>query len=445
MIDDDDLEGLLGLDEDDSEVQSPKGSVIYNGPVSTSFMLGLSVYWWGVAVFWFVMLIVLLPSQIRHLVGDAQKGAALGSICLGAAFFSILFAPLFGYLSDNCTHRWGRRRPFLVVGTVGVVVCLSGMMLVQNVVLFGAFYIAMQTFGNLASCPFNALIPDVVPHEQRGTASGYLGAAYSTGTLTGTVVGYYYDDMGMGWTCALLAFILLASAAVTFHKVEEVAYIPSGSSEAPNCMRELQNFFAPFSEADFRWVFATRLLVQQGVFTVQEFLQYYLKDAVYLPPGLQAESAVSVIMAPLVVMSILSAFVAGHLTDYFNQRKSILYFCGGLMICADILLAFSSSYHGAMLCAFIFGIGYGGFCAIDFCLIMDVLPQADAAGKDLAIWHIALVLPQATAAPIGGLILDAFEDPLDPHASLGYTVLFLTSAMYFAAGIFFLHKVEKVN
>jgi len=191
--------------------------------------------------------------------------------------------------------------------------------------------------------------------------------------------------------------------------------------------------------------------VQQGVFTVQEFLQYYLKDAVVLPVGMPVESAVSIIMAPLVIMSIVSAFVAGHVTDYVGQRKVILYFCGGLMILANLMLAFSSTYHGTMICAFVFGVGYGGFCAIDFCLVMDVLPDQEDAGKDLGIWHIALVLPQATAAPIGGYLLDFFQsiDPnkgsVGPHFHLGYCVLFLTAAIYFGLGIHFLHKVEKVK
>lgn len=156
------------------------------------------------------------------------------------------------------------------------------------------------------------------------------------------------------------------------------------------------------------------------------------------------ESAVSVIMAPLVIMSIFSAFVAGHITDYVNQRKVILYFCGGLMITAVILLAFARSYHGTMFCAFVFGIGYGGFCAIDFCLVMDVLPQQDDAAKDLGIWHIALVLPQATAAPVGGVLLDVFQG-VNGHDNLGYSALFCTAALYFCAGIYFLHKVEKVK
>ena len=57
--------------------------------VPASIMIGLSVYWWGTAVFWFVILIVLLPSQIRVIVGDERKGSVLGVICLCAALFSV--------------------------------------------------------------------------------------------------------------------------------------------------------------------------------------------------------------------------------------------------------------------------------------------------------------------------------------------------------------------
>ena len=37
---------------------------------------------------------------------------------------------------------------------------------------------------------------------------------------------------------------------------------------------------------NFFWVFFTRLLVQMGVYTVQEFLQYYMRDCVPLPEGM---------------------------------------------------------------------------------------------------------------------------------------------------------------
>ncbi len=49
----------------------------------------------------------------------------------------------------------------------------------------------------------------------------------------------------------------------------------------------------PFGNHDFRWVFISRLFVQMGIYTVQEYLLYYVKYAVDTPDGLSAEAAVS--------------------------------------------------------------------------------------------------------------------------------------------------------
>ena len=46
---------------------------------------------------------------------------------------------------------------------------------------------------------------------------------------------------------------------------------------------------------------------------------------------------------------------------------------------------------------------------MDFALVMDVLPEEKEKAKDIAVWHQALVLPQALATPVGGVFLDIFE------------------------------------
>ena len=138
MTQDDEFSPLAGAGIGLHESMGPTAAV------SPGTMIGLAVYWWGVAVFWFVMLIVLLPSQIQKLVGDHRKGEVLGIICLFSALFSVGLAPVFGLLSDNCTHRWGRRRPFLVMGTCGVVCSLFGMILSKDIYFFGGFYVIMQ-------------------------------------------------------------------------------------------------------------------------------------------------------------------------------------------------------------------------------------------------------------------------------------------------------------
>ena len=56
-----------------------------------------------------------------------------------------------------------------------------------------------------------------------------------------------------------------------------------------------------FSEHDFRWVFFTRFLMQQGVATVVGFLEYWLGDMVQLPGCWSPEKAVAVILLPLLL------------------------------------------------------------------------------------------------------------------------------------------------
>ena len=55
----------------------------------------------------------------------------------------------------------------------------------------------------------------------------------------------------------------------------------------------------------------------------------------------------------------------------------------------------------------------------------------------------ALILPQALATPIGGLLLDVFES-VNCHIGLGYLILFLMTGVYFFLSALFVHKIKGV-
>lgn len=87
----------------------------------------------------------------------------------------------------------------------------------------------------------------------------------------------------------------------------------------------------------------------------------------------------------------------------------------------------------------LFGVGYGAYQAVDWALAIDVLPKSEAAAKDMGIWHIALVLPQAVAPALTGIILSAFK-----QSSLlwGYTVVFMLTALWFILGTVFVRQIR---
>lgn len=75
---------------------------------------------------------------------------------------------------------------------------------------------------------------------------------------------------------------------------------------------------------------------------------------------------------------------------------------------------------------------------------MDVLTNDADVARDVAVWHQSLVLPQAIATPLGGLVLDIFE-MVSCRFGLGYVVLFVLSSCYFILSGIFVFKINKAQ
>lgn len=90
------------------------------------------------------------------------------------------------------------------------------------------------------------------------------------------------------------------------------------------------------------------------------------------------------------------------------------------------------------------GIGFGSFQSVDFALVMDILPEEKDKAKDIAVWHLALILPNALATPVGGLILDYFES-VNCRIGLGYIILFVVTTVYFLLSGIFVTRIRQAK
>lgn len=90
------------------------------------------------------------------------------------------------------------------------------------------------------------------------------------------------------------------------------------------------------------------------------------------------------------------------------------------------------------------GVGFGSFQSVDFALVMDVLPDERDKAKDIAVWHQALILPNALATPIGGIIVDYFES-VNCEVGLGYIILLSVTSMYFLLSGIFVTRIRQAN
>jgi hypothetical protein len=81
-------------------------------------------------------------------------------------------------------------------------------------------------------------------------------------------------------------------------------------------------------------------------------------------------------------------------------------------------------------------------------MVLDVLPHPDDAAKDMAVWSIALTLPQMLATPTGGILLDQFQRigrASDPESALGYQVVFALAAFYLVLSTVLVSNIKGVK
>src|SRR5947207_8433041 len=90
---------------------------------STLYMIWLTLIMAGLQIAWSVELAYINP----YLLSLGLPKSTLSLIWVAGPVSGVIVQPLIGMMSDRSKFRWGRRRIFIVISTVGVVVGFIGM------------------------------------------------------------------------------------------------------------------------------------------------------------------------------------------------------------------------------------------------------------------------------------------------------------------------------
>ncbi len=498
---------MATLEHEDTGFVSPRRPAIRLPKVRWTQILAISIFWFALNLHWSALGIIILPSQVFKMVGDAQKGEALALVLVPGAFVSLFANPLFGMLSDKTRGwlaAWGRRRPYILVGTLVNAGGLIWMAAARDIPTLAIAYVLVQFSSNAAQAPFHALLPDIVPEEQRGVASGVMGFLQILGGIAGVIVAGMFIDaskplslyqQGLWLTYGIIIAVLVAlmlvtiisvrermgiSAQIAAQEAEQVVTNPAAgqsvrrpwisrstaltivgtliaggvvwgvmalwnalhiagvqiSTDVQQVILEviatigiLRLFdFNPRRDPDFAWVLLTRLVVMLGIYTVLDFLQFYMRDAVGAPHPEQQTTNFIIITS---LTSVASALIVGWLSDRFG-RKRMVYFSGGMMALVGLVFIITHSLPIVLAAGALFGIGYGAYTSVDWALVADVLPSHRDFARDMGVWNISLSLPQVIAPIVGGPLIDAFTRSHQPV--LGFQLLFAIAVVYCLIG-----------
>jgi len=372
--------------------------------------------WLGIWMAQLTPVQLLLPVQIEaqlHATNWVDNVVAFGLISGIAGLCALIAYPLTGALSDRTTSRFGRRRPWILAGTLLFAASLLVLGIQESIVGIGIFWALALTGYCVLTAALTATISDQVPVRQRGFVSGWMSAPQAVGVILGLVlVTELFVGQFLGYAVMAILLVLLV--------VPFLIFVPDAVLEKAEPLTPrtfIEGFWiSPRAYPDFGWTLLSRVLVNFGnafgTALLFQFLAYGLRVD-------DPEETLIILTLVYMVFVILASLILGRLSDKLGRRKVFVFVAAAIQGVAALLLAFIPHVDVAMVAAGLLGLGYGCFLSVDQALATQVLPDPQTRGKDLGIMNIATAVPQAIAPLLGALIVAALA---------GFQGLFLLAA-----------------
>lgn len=357
---------------------------------------------------------------------------------LVAPLTGMLVQPLIGHYSDNTWTRFGRRRPYFLVGAV---LASIGLILLPNAALFAAFVpilwigagmlMIMDASINIAMEPFRALVADKLPTEQRTLGFSVQTVLIGVGAVIGSWLPYVLANwFGVSNVAAdggvplnlILSFVVGAAillGAIIWTVTTTTEYSPEEQAEfageeeveeesaglssiftdfmaMPKTMKQLGlvqffSWFALFS----MWVFTTPALAQHvwGLAADDSHSAAYNVAGDFVGPIFGTYNLVAMIYA--FFLPIIAAQIGRKKTHAFSLV------CGGLGLMSIFLITSPEMKNYLHLSMVGVGMAWGSILAMPYAILAGSIPLKKM-GIYMGIFNFFITLPQITSAIFGG-------------------------------------------
>jgi MFS family permease len=134
--------------------------------------LNINLFWLGLNIRNNALGAIFMPYLVDAFARPEIKNTSLSLMRTAGLIIAMLVQPAAGLLSDRSTLRFGRRRPYILIGVLLDLVFLAAIGLSWNYWALLVAVLLLQFSSNISHGPLQGLIPDLVPEAQRGLASG---------------------------------------------------------------------------------------------------------------------------------------------------------------------------------------------------------------------------------------------------------------------------------
>jgi MFS family permease len=432
--------------------------------LSHTKQLILNFLWFPLNAETAALLPIVIPTQLllfvpSSQVGSAEQATVLSWLVVAASIVSLLMPPFIGALSDRTRGKLGRRRPYLLAGGLLLVASTPLLVNASTIVDFLAGLALLHGGMNLINSAYQSLVPDRVPQEQRGMASGYVGGLTILGSVASLALAAYLlggvnqhafnAEMvrhNAGIYYIVTASLMTLGILITVLGVHEIPYRRTSRSVerertvAAFAWRLVHHWVEPWRKYNFTLVFLTRTAIMLGLAMFMTYVEYYFAR-VQNVTNFVATTALIAVLA--LGGGVISGVLSGVLSDRMKRRAPVVCVATLFMAATSFAFVVASGKLGFWLwpLGVLFGLGYGAFSSVDWALTIDALPSLKEAGKHLGLWNASNTIPAIIAPLLGGSIISMAGG--HGHLELGYRLVFACATVFLllaAIGILFVRE-----
>lgn len=391
-----------------------------------TFFIGLAFL--SICAFWqmYDNIVPLILQGTFHL-----DETITGAIMAADNVLAVFLLPLLGSLSDKVDTKFGRRTPFIVVGTVLAVVLMLLLPVAdrkQNLALFVISLFFLLVAMGLYRSPAVALMPDLTPKPLRSQANavinlmGAVGSIYTLILISLLLKGDKPDYMPV---FAGVAFIMVAAVVILVLTIREKKLAEQVAAEnleeetEKEAAADTTGELAPEVKRSLRMILLSIFLWFAAYNAVTTAFSRYAKTVWKMEGGGFANC-----LMVATVAAIVSYIPIGFISAKFGRKKTIL---GGLvlMLLSYFAAIFFTQYHPVINVGFaLIGMGWAAISVNSLPMVVEMCANSDV-GKYTGLYYTFSMSAQIFTPILSG----AFLQYVSYRTLFPYACIFTVAAM----------------
>jgi len=378
-----------------------------------TFTVGFGFF--GISIIW-----PIFNSLIPPMLQDLGLAAALiGFILTWDNIINMFLQPWVGEKSDHTWTRFGRRKPWLMVGApLAAVFFIMVPFVRENFILIALAILGTNLGMALFRSPTVSYLGDLFPSEQRSKANGVINLMGGLGAAVALFAGGALYKIGVPLPFIVGAAVMLAAVAVVLIFVKEPRHIEQ--EEEPESGGVIDNFREVWRQED-----RSGVMILAAIFfwfvawnAMEAFFTLYVVNVLGIDVG-----TATMMLTAFAAALILFAIPSGYIATRFGRKRTILVGLVGMLV--GLVAGFTVRDPIVLLVVLAV---MGAFWAL---VNINSLPIVyDVGGEERIGAYTGLYYFAASAAAITGPILAGGLIDFT-----NFTMIWLFSAVFFVLAI----------